>query len=92
MAFGNATRLFVRQGTQREACHHSHFLGSKVRLNPLEYFGQKAVTKRNGLFRPPVRSRLVRLPLKPLLFRRLLFAEMDFARPICAHLDESAFF
>jgi hypothetical protein len=91
MPFGKPACLFVWQGSQREARHHPHFLGSKVRLNPLEHVSHKAVPERNRLFRLPVCGCLFRFPLQPLFFLLSLLAKVDFARPVCAYLHESTF-
>src|SRR5579863_1578432 len=47
--------------------------------------------ERNDQLHLPVCGCLFGLELKPLFILLLLLAEMDFARPICAYLHESAF-
>src|SRR5579862_4348264 len=49
------------------------------------------MAERNDLLHLPVCGRLFGLELKPLFILLLLLAEMDFARPICTYLHESAF-
>jgi hypothetical protein len=85
MPLGKAARLFVWQGAQREACHHPHFFGSKLRLHPLENVGHKAVPEGNGLLHLPVCGCFLGFELKPPPILLLLLAEVNFARPVCAY-------
>ena len=90
-ALGWTLLHFVWQGAQREARHHPHFFGSKLRLHTFENVGHKAVPERNNLLCLPGCGRLFRFELKALLILLLLLAEVNLARSVCAYLNKSAF-
>src|SRR5580704_8166919 len=90
MPLCKAASQVVWQGAQREARNHPHFFGSKLWLHMFQNVDHKPVPERNDLLHLPVCGCLFGLELKALFILLLLLAEMDFARPICACLHESA--